>query len=138
MDSRSLRISVRSRQGVSNEPERYLGRVYRHHLSMKPKPHKKKFRMLELRELRALFIILWREGIKRQTRFQFWQQLFSILRYKPRLFGSYILNFAHLEHFIEYRQIVRDEIEAQLAEFIAVKAKTESETVDIKESSVSY
>lgn len=94
--------------------------------------------MPELRELRALLIILWREGIKRQTRFQFWQQLFSILRYKPRLFGSYILNFAHLEHFIEYRQIVRDEIEAQLAEFIAVKAKTESETVDIKESSVSY
>ncbi len=120
------------------EPERYLGRVYRHYLSMKPKPHKKKFRMLELKELRALSIICWREGIKRKTRFQFWHQLFSIVRYNPRVFSSYVANCANLEHFIEYRQIVRDKIEAQLAEFIAVKAKNKSETIEGKESSVSY
>ena len=116
------------------EPERYLGRVYRHHLSMKPKPHKKKFRMLELRELRALLIICWRQGIKRKTRFQFWHQLFLILRYNRGVFASYIANCANLEHFIEYRQIVQNQIEAQLAEFLAVKAKTESETIERKES----
>ena len=116
------------------EPERYLGRVYRHYLSMKPKPHKKKFRMPELRELRALLIICWREGIKRKTRFQFWQQLFSIVRDNPRLFSSYIANCANLEHFIEYRQIVRDEIEAQLAEFMSLKANTESEIIERKKS----
>ncbi|NET55527.1 MAG: DUF4070 domain-containing protein [Symploca sp. SIO2E6] len=101
------------------EPERYLGRVYRHYLSMQPKPHKKKFQMLKLIEIRALLIIVWREGIKRKTRWQFWHQLFSILRHNPRVFTSYITNFAHLEHFLDYRQIVRDEIESQLAEFIA-------------------
>jgi hypothetical protein len=30
---------------------------------------------------------------------------------------------AHNEHFLEYRQIVRDEIEAQLAEFLADEAQ---------------
>ncbi len=115
------------------EPERYLGRVYRHLLAMKPKPHKKKFQMLELRELRALLIICWREGIKRRTRFQFWHQLFSILRSNPGRFSSYIANCANLEHFIEYRQIVRNEIEAQLAEFVAAKAKTKSETIELKQ-----
>jgi hypothetical protein len=31
---------------------------------------------------------------------------------------------AHNEHFLEYRQIVRDEIEAQLAEFLANESQT--------------
>ncbi len=107
------------------EPKKYLGRVYRHFLNLKPKPYKKKFQMLELIEIRAIFIILWRQGIKRSTRFQFWSQLFSILRKNPTVLTAYMVNCAHLEHFIEYRQIVRDEIEGQLAEFIATKNKTE-------------
>ena len=96
------------------DPERYLGRVYRHHLSMKPKPYKKRFRMPELREIRALLIIFWREGFKRKTRLQFWRQLFSIIKCNYQVFSSYISNCANLSHFIEYRQIVRDEIENQL------------------------
>ncbi|NEP63264.1 MAG: B12-binding domain-containing radical SAM protein [Symploca sp. SIO2G7] len=119
------------------EPERYLGRVYRHLLAMKPKPHKKKFRMLELRELRALLIICWREGIKRKTRFQFWHQLFLIIRYNPKVFSSYIANCANLEHFIEYRQIVRKEIEAQLAEFVVADIKVKSKPLELQELSVS-
>ncbi|MGK7929771.1 MAG: B12-binding domain-containing radical SAM protein, partial [Spirulina sp.] len=105
------------------EPHRYLGRVYRHHIQMKPKPHKPKFKMPELIEIRALATIIWRQGIKRDTRGQFWQQLFSIWKQNPRVFMSYIANCANLEHFIEYRQIVRDEIEAQLVEFQAAKEK---------------
>jgi hypothetical protein len=31
---------------------------------------------------------------------------------------------AHNEHFLEYRQIVRDEIEAQVAEFLASESQT--------------
>ena len=107
------------------EPKRYLGRVYRHFLRMQPKPHKKAFRVPQLIELRAILILAWRQGIKRQTRWQFWYQLFSILKHNPGVFESYLINCAHLEHFIEYRQIVRDEIEGQLAEFMAAKAKTE-------------
>ncbi len=101
------------------EPKRYLARVFRHFMTMKPAPHKKKFRIPELRYIRALLIICWRQGIKRNTRFQFWRQLLSIIWHNPRVFESYLVNCAHLEHFIEYRQIVRDEIEAQLTKVLA-------------------
>ena len=108
------------------EPDRYLARVYRHFLQMKPTPHKKKFRKPELADIRALFIIFWRQGLKRNTRFQFWRQLFAILKHNPGVFQPYLINCAHIEHFIEYRQIVRDEIEAQLAQYLANKANSQS------------
>lgn len=106
------------------EPDRYLARLYRHFLQMKPTPHKKKFRMPEWTDIQGLLILCWRQGIKRQTRWQFWSQLFSIMRHNPGVFEPYLINCAHLEHFIEYRQIVRDEIEAQLSEYLAAQAAT--------------
>jgi hypothetical protein len=108
------------------EPKRYLGRVYRHCLTMKPRPHKKAFKMPGLPEIRGILTIFWRQGIKRDTRWQFWYQIFSILRQNPRVFESYITNCAHLEHFIEYRQIVRHEIEEQLDQYLAAKADVQS------------
>ncbi|NEQ95879.1 MAG: DUF4070 domain-containing protein [Cyanothece sp. SIO2G6] len=97
------------------EPSHYLARVYRHFLNMRPKPHRKKFIMPAWVEFRALFTICWRQGIKRDTRWQFWRQLVSIMRQNPKVFQHYLVNCAHLEHFMDYRQIVRDEINAQLA-----------------------
>ncbi|HEY9597701.1 MAG TPA: DUF4070 domain-containing protein, partial [Cyanophyceae cyanobacterium] len=108
------------------EPDRYLGRVYRHSIQMKPIPHKPKSQKPQLADIRALLIIIWRQGIKRNTRFQFWRQLFSMLQHNPAGFKSYLTNCAHLEHFIEYRQIVRDQIEAQLAEYLSNKANEPS------------
>jgi radical SAM superfamily enzyme YgiQ (UPF0313 family) len=108
------------------EPDRYLSRVYRHFIQMKPTPHKKKFQMPGWKDIRALLIICWRQGFKRNTRFQFWQQLFSILQKNPGVFESYLINCAHIEHFLDYREIVRGEIEAQLAEYLANKAKPQS------------
>jgi radical SAM superfamily enzyme YgiQ (UPF0313 family) len=107
------------------EPDRYLARVYRHFLNMKPTPHKKKFKMPEFADIRALLIICWRQGFKRNTRFQFWRQLFSIIKHNPGVFEHYLTNCAHIEHFLEYRQIVQDEIEAQLAIYLANKADSQ-------------
>jgi radical SAM superfamily enzyme YgiQ (UPF0313 family) len=98
------------------EPELYLGRVYRHYLQAKPSPPKRQFQMPELIYIRALFVILWRNGFKRKTRFQFWSQFLSILKLHPKNIKSYLIACAHIEHFLEYRQIVRDEIEEQLAQ----------------------
>lgn len=98
------------------DPQRYLARVFRHFILMKPTPHKKKFHMPQLRDIRGLAIVIWRQGIKRSTRFQFWRQLFSIIRHNPGVFEHYLINCALIEHFIEYRQIVKDEIEAQLTQ----------------------
>jgi radical SAM superfamily enzyme YgiQ (UPF0313 family) len=108
------------------EPDRYLARVYRHLLTMKPRPYKKKFQMLELVEIRAVLTICWRQGLKRNTRWQFWQQLFSMFQRNPGVVKRYLINCAHIEHFIEYRQIVRDEIEAQLANYLPEERQEES------------
>ncbi len=110
------------------EPRRYLSRVYRHFMAMSPAPHKAPFRMLGLIEMRAVLTICWRQGIWRSTRFQFWRQLFSILRHNRGVFVQYLSNCALLEHFIQYRQTVRDEIEAQIAEFLAGEANLKTET----------
>lgn len=104
------------------EPKCFLGRVYRHYLAMRPKPElkprRKQSKKLSLRQLRAIAIISWRHGLKRNTRFQFWRQLFSILRENPQFVKGYLVTCAQLEHFLEYRQIVRDEIESQLADVL--------------------
>ena len=98
---------------------------------MKPFPHKVPFRMLELIEIQAVLTICWRQGIKRNTRFQFWRQLFSMLRKNPGVFIPYLSNCALVEHFIEYRQIVRDEIDAELTKLLAKEAtlKTQEQPV---------
>jgi len=106
------------------DPQRYLARVYRHFIEMRPSPNrKKKPTMLTPIEIRAMFILFWRQGIKRSTRWQFWRQLFSILRHNPRVYDHYLINCAHLEHFLDYRAIVRDEIESQLATYSPVELK---------------
>ena len=118
------------------EPNRYLARVYRHFSQMRPAPHKKKFKIPKLMYIRAFLIICWRQGIKRNTRSQFWRQLFLIIRDNPGVFESYVTNCAHLEHFIEYRQIVREEIEAQLTEFLAGEARVKTHTCEAREAAV--
>jgi radical SAM superfamily enzyme YgiQ (UPF0313 family) len=108
------------------EPTRYLARIYRHYIQLKPNRQRKNFRTPGLVDIRALLIICWRQGIKRSTRFQFWRQFFSILWRNPGVFIPYITNCALIEHFIEYRQIVRDEIEAQLAKLLPKTEQVES------------
>jgi radical SAM superfamily enzyme YgiQ (UPF0313 family) len=105
------------------EPARFLDRVYRHFLYMTPNPCQVPFTMPSRAELKALAIIFWRQGFKRSTRWQFWRQLFSMIRRNPGVWDQYVTVCAHAEHFIEYRQIVRDQIESQLAEFHAEEAR---------------
>ena len=105
------------------EADRYLARVYRHYVTMKPNFHKTKPQMLEFVEIRALLIIFWRQGMKRSTRWQFWQQLFSIMRRNPGVFADYLTSCAHIEHFLEYRQIVQAEVETELADYLSLESR---------------
>lgn len=104
------------------EPSRYLSRVYRHFMAMRPAPHKAPFRMLEPVEVQAVFKIFWLQGIKRSTRVQFWRQLISVMRHNPAVFVPYLSNCALIEHFLQYRSTVRDEVEAQLDQYLANQA----------------
>jgi radical SAM superfamily enzyme YgiQ (UPF0313 family) len=99
------------------EPERFLDRVYRHFLTMTPPRCKPPGQIPSRAELRALAIIIWRQGFKRSTRWKFWHHLFSMMRRNPGVWDHYLTVCAHAEHFIEYRQIVREQIATQLAEF---------------------
>jgi radical SAM superfamily enzyme YgiQ (UPF0313 family) len=111
------------------EPKRYLARTYRHFLQMRPSPNKSEFRLPALTDIRAMLTIFWRQGIKRDTRWQFWQQLFGIIGQNPGVFEHYLIACAHLEHFMDYRQIVKDEITAQLAEVVPAAANLQSQAV---------
>ncbi|MDB9513029.1 DUF4070 domain-containing protein [Kamptonema animale CS-326] len=112
------------------DPKKYLDRTYRHFLMLGAPKVKKPFKMPDLIDLRALGIVIWRQGIKRNTRWMFWHHLFSIIKRNPAVWEHYLTVCAHNEHFLEYRQIVRDEIEAQLVEYLAnEKQQVQQQTV---------
>lgn len=99
--------------------EKFLDRTYRHFLMLGAPTCKPPAKMPTWIELRALLIICWRQGIKRTTRWKFWHHLLSIIKRNPTVWTHYISTCAHIEHFYEYRHIVKDKIEAQLAEYLA-------------------
>jgi radical SAM superfamily enzyme YgiQ (UPF0313 family) len=104
------------------DAERFLDRTYRCFLIMGAPKCKAPSKMPSWVDLRALLIVVWRQGVKRRTRFKFWHHLFSIIKRNPAVWEHYLTVCAHNEHFLEYRQIVRDEIEGQLTEFLAQEA----------------
>ncbi len=100
------------------DPKKFIDRVYRHFLNMGTPSYQGKTNTVNSNwvDVRALLIICWRQGLVRETRWQFWKNLFGIMRYKPALWDKYLTVCAHIEHFLEYRAIVRQNITAQLAQ----------------------
>jgi hypothetical protein len=84
-------------------------------------------------EVKGLFTLILRQGFKRKTRWKFWQHLFGIWRQKPRLLGKFIATCAYGEHFLEYRQVVRDQIEAQLRHYLALKDQAQPAVISPQE-----
>jgi radical SAM superfamily enzyme YgiQ (UPF0313 family) len=111
------------------DPVCYLDRTYRCFLMMGAPKWTAPLKMPSWVDLRALLIIIWRQGVKRETRWKFWHHLFSIIKRNPRVAEHYLIACAHNEHFLEYRQIVREQIEAQLSEYLAQGAEQPYEVV---------
>ena len=65
-------------------------------------------------DIRALVIVVWRQGIKRNTRGRFWRYIIGMARNNPALLEQFLVMLAHNEHFIEYRSIVQREIREQV------------------------
>lgn len=107
------------------EPETFLDRTYRCFLKLGAPQCKAAFKLPSWVDIRALAIVIWRQGVKRKTRWKFWHHLFGIFRHNPAVWEHYLTVCAHNEHFLEYRQIVRDEIQNQLALFQEQEARTE-------------
>ncbi len=98
------------------DPLVYLDRTYRcfSKLGLPVKFDKTKLVLPSLLELRALLIIIWRQGVMRNTRWKFWHHTISILINKTAVFPHYLSVCAQYEHFHGFKDVVRDEIEAQI------------------------
>ncbi|MCY7283182.1 MAG: B12-binding domain-containing radical SAM protein [Cyanobacteria bacterium CAN_BIN43] len=105
------------------DPMAYLNRTYRHFLKLGTPKHKSSLRKVSWVSIRALLLVAWRQGVVRKTRFQFWLNFIGILRHNPRVWDHYLSICAISEHFLEYRVIVRDQLESQLALYLAEEAK---------------
>ncbi|MEM7771002.1 MAG: DUF4070 domain-containing protein [Cyanobacteria bacterium P01_A01_bin.37] len=99
------------------EPEQYLDRVYRYFLKLGAPRVQPEFKLPEWVVVRALLIVFWRQGFKRKTRWKFWHHFFHMLIKNPAVVEQYVTVCAHNEHFLEYRDIVKQQIESQLTEF---------------------
>ncbi len=99
------------------DPVVYLKRCYRYALKLGVPQWDKPFSLPQWPELQGLFRIVWLQGIWRsETRWLFWQQLIRLLRNHPQAFVHYLTVCAHAEHFLEFRALVRHQIEDQLAQ----------------------
>ena len=96
------------------EPKQYLERAYRCFMMLGTPNVSRPFKMPKWVDLRAFLIILWRQGIRRKTRWKFWHHLFRILIHNPAVWEHYVVVCAHNEHFMGYRQVVREQVERQL------------------------
>ncbi len=104
------------------EPHAYIDRVCSYYLKM-GKPRWQQFVPANLKksslptwtDLRALLIVIWRQGIKRDTRWRFWRSLLKVVLGNPAVLEQFLVTLAHNEHFLEYRGVVTREIQDQLA-----------------------
>ncbi|WP_273436464.1 B12-binding domain-containing radical SAM protein [Synechococcus sp. UW140] len=105
------------------EPNAYIDRVTHYYLKMgKPRWHafykaekSDQSSLPSLTDIRALSIVVWRQGFKRNTRFRFWKSLAIIAMRNPKLLEQFLVVLAHNEHFQEYRGVVTKEIQDQMA-----------------------
>jgi radical SAM superfamily enzyme YgiQ (UPF0313 family) len=105
------------------EPNAYIDRVTHYYLKM-GQPRWQQFvpaaafgkaSLPSWTDVRALLIVIWRQGLKRDTRGRFWRSLLTIARRNPNNLEQFLVTLAHNEHFQEYRGVVTREIQDQLA-----------------------
>lgn len=95
------------------EPEPYLNRTFRHFMMMNGWRGKTD-RPITASEWQLFRHLLWRQGVVRSVRFQFWWQFAAIAILKPRLLAEYLAMLGIGEHFFNYRYEVRAQLEHQL------------------------
>jgi radical SAM superfamily enzyme YgiQ (UPF0313 family) len=111
------------------EPSRYLARTYRYYLAMCPsRPPQTvvagvtepKDRVPEpgltwrriFNDIKAVFKILWWQGLRPSYRRQVWTQLLGMLRQNPTRFKQYFVTCVEGEDLFEIRKIVREKATA--------------------------
>ncbi len=112
------------------DPVTYLDRTYRHFLKLGAPRHKTKLRKVSFINIQAFATVCWRQGVVRETRWHFWRNLIGIWRHNPKVWQHYLSICALNEHFLEYRGIVKTQIEAQLQAFLTVESSYRNRDLD--------
>jgi radical SAM superfamily enzyme YgiQ (UPF0313 family) len=105
------------------EPEKYLDRTLRHFMKLGTVRHSQKIQP-SWKVIRALLLLCWQQGVLPKSRWKFWSNLGKMLRHDPRNVDRYLTVCAYLEHFTEYRQLVREHINSQLTQYLASRPQT--------------
>ncbi len=115
------------------EPSRYLARAYRYYLAMRPVRRAQavgaggtlpKDRVPEkgltwrriLIEIKAVFKVLWWQGVRPSYRRQVWTQLLGMWRQNPTRFKQYFVTCVEGEDLFDVREIVREKATAIIKE----------------------
>jgi hypothetical protein len=106
-------------------------------LLLKEAKYPTKNRRRKRRNLRAMLTVFWRQGVVRKTRWRFWYYLWKMSRLNPGGLGSYLSTCAHGEHFVVYRQRVRDEITRQLERHLTIHEAVASDPATAASMSIS-
>lgn len=110
------------------DPVTYLDRIFNYYMKLGDVKNAQSLRP-SWKTIRALGLILGKQGIIASTRWQFWRNLILVLLKKPRQLEIYLTLCAYLEHFTEYRFIVREQIYTQLANYQASKTRKEQDSL---------
>jgi len=104
------------------EPRAYLERAYRTCRSLAAADQRRgnergrgRLQLPDPGLLRGLLILLWRQGIRRESRWLFWRQLGAMAWRHPSRLVDYFWLLMLEEHFLSYRDVVAQQVEAQLA-----------------------
>ena len=105
------------------DPETYLDRIFNYYMKLGDSRVSATSRSSWI-AIRALSTLFWRQGILSQTRWKFWRNLWQVFRQKPQQIEKYLTLCAYLEHFNEYRYIVKEQINTQLDRHLAKKEQS--------------
>ena len=113
------------------EPSRYLARVYRYYLAMRPVhrdpearrprpqnnvPNRSMTWAQRLNQVRSICKIIWWQGIQPSNRLQFWTQLIGMCRQNPSRLKQYCVTCVEGLDFFDMRQMVREKVTAIIKE----------------------
>lgn len=107
------------------DPEAYLNRIFRYYMKLGEAKNVVSKRT-SWKTIRALGLLLWKQGVQASSRWLFWRNLIQVIVKKPRQLEIYLTLCAYLEHFVEYRSIVREQINLQLANYMASRPQAET------------
>jgi radical SAM superfamily enzyme YgiQ (UPF0313 family) len=97
------------------EPGAYLGRVFHFLERMRAPSFPRPFSLPSLYELRAVLIVLFRQGGLYASRRQFWRYLFTVLRKFPARLPDFIMLLIKGEHYFDFRRTIVRELRRQMA-----------------------